>query len=207
MSHISDHDHISFQPAIRALVIIVVLVAIGMSMALFANNHRRQTVIQTYTEQTLSHFQTHQSEYQTLFATTFTDCQTELLNQQASDSAGYKSSDVVCQAAIQQLGTMRVSELPDSSAIAYVKISNDNYELIEASGKYSQIRSIFETNLYNHFSYDTTVKQDLARYFKDHTEILRWQDFINYIGGKEVVVPIQVNKQPIGYVFRGVIER
>lgn len=207
MSYTSESDQISFKPALQALAIIIVLVTIIMSVALIANQRRRQIVTTTYTEQTMAHYQANQSAYQHLFATTFSECQTELQAFQASEPTGYKSSDIVCQAAIKQLGAMQVSTLPDSSAIAYVKITNDSYELIEASGKYNESRSIFETNRYNHFSYNATIKQDLARYFKDQAEIQRWQDFINYIGGKEVIVPIRVDEQPIGYVFRGVIER
>lgn len=207
MSHTFDQDQISFKPALQALAIIVVLIAIGMGFALTANSRRRQAVITTYATQTEAHYQANQSAYRYLFTTTFTECQTELKQFQASESAGYKSSDVQCRAAVQQLASMHVNALPDSSAIAYVKITNDNYELIEASGKYNESRSIFETNRYNHFSYDTTIKQDLARYFKDQSKINRWQDFINYIGGKEVIVPIEVDDQPIGFVFRGVIER
>lgn len=207
MSNTPDQDQISLLPALKALVVIAVLIRIGMGFALTANTRRRLAVITTYTSQTEAHYQANQSAYRYLFTTTFSECQTELKQLQASESAGYKSSDVQCRAAVQQLASMHVNALPDSSAIAYVKITNDTYELIEASGKYNESRSIFETNRYNHFSYEAGIKQDLARYFKDHSTINRWQDFINYIGGKEVIVPIQVDDQPIGYVFRGVIER
>lgn len=119
----------------------------------------------------------------------------------------YKSTDIFCAAAIQALGSLRADTLTDSSAIAYVVIDNDHYQLIEASGKYNQRRSLYESYLYNHFGYDETTKVDLVRYLTQGTDILKWQDFINYIPGKEVIVPIDLDGDTVGYVFRGVIER
>lgn len=200
-------DTISLRPALISLAVVIIVIAIGMGIALQANQQRRQTVIDTYTTATKEHYGQNQAAYEDFFAKTFTECQTELTKQQATETTTYKSSDIICQAAIKQLSSMRVDSLQDSSAIAYVKITNGTYELIEASGKYNQGRSIFDTQNYNHFNYDQHVKQDIADYATDRKPITRWQDFINYIGGKEVVVTLEKDGTPIGYIFRGVIER
>lgn len=200
-------DTISLRPALISLAVVIVVIAIGMAVALQANQQRRQTVIDTYTTATKEHYAQNQAAYEDFFAKTFADCQAELSTQQATETTPYKSSDIICQAAIKQLSAMNVDSLQDSSAIAYVKITNGTYELIEASGKYNQGRSIFDTQNYNHFSYDQHIKQDIADFTTDRKPITRWQDFINYISGKEVVVPLEKDKTTIGYIFRGVIER
>lgn len=200
-------DQLSFQPAIKAIVTVVVLVGLAIVAALFFNNQRKAAVISEYDLETTQLITNRPEVVRKLFNETFDQCQNLLIEKQASESGTYKSQDIICKPSQEVLSELGVDSLKNSSAIAYVRYIDGVYSLLEASGKYNEPRSMADTNAYNHFSYDQEIRQNINSYFSSRQEIDRWQDFISYIKGKEVLVPVVIENQKIGYIFRGVIER
>jgi hypothetical protein len=100
---------------------------------------------------------------------------------------------------------MQVDQLTDSSAIAYIRITDKKYSLLEASGKYTGMQPIYDGS-YSQLGYGET-RDRLASYFLDGKDIDMWDDYVYYIKGKEVIVPVSIDGKLVGYIFRGVIER
>lgn len=204
-----DHslDQLSFRSAFLSLGVIVALIAVSILVALFFNNQRKSEIISRYETETQIMITENQSAVQKFFSETFEICRQALLSQQASESSTYKSRDMLCLPAQEALGEMNGDVLKDSSAVAYVKYIDGNYELIEASGKYNERASVLNPNSYSHFNYNQDKRFELNEYLAGNHEIDRWQDFISYIQGKEVLVPVVIEGETLGYIFRGVIER
>ncbi len=200
-------DNLSLKAALTSFALIVIIVGFAITGALYFNQQRRKVIIDRYTKETTDLVGNKQAASLELFTNTFDDCKKTLEKQQSLESVVQKSSDISCPAAITQLAKLDVNQLKDSSAVAYVRITNGDYELIEASGKYNQLRSLHDGQPFSHFSFDDTVRNDLANYLLKQQPILMWQDFIMYTGGKEVIVPVVVDNKTVGYIFRGVIER
>lgn len=201
---ILDQDHISLKVAAVSIGVISLIIFILIALAIMGNNNRRNKIINLYTWQTNNHIQEHQQDFIYFFDTTFAQCNEELNQKKAMSFDPQRISDIICTSAQQQLSKMGVDRLTDSSAIAYAKVENQAYELIEASGKYNQ-KQTFSDNYYSHFGYGSN-RDDLIKFFNENKSIPMWADYISYIGGKEVIVPVDIDKKRIGYIFRGVIE-
>jgi hypothetical protein len=200
-------DQISFQPAIKAIVTVVGVIGIAIIVALFFNSQRKAAIISEYDHETTQLITSKPELVKKLFTETFAQCQQLMLEKQASESGTYKSQDIMCKPGQEVLSELGVDTLKNSSAVAYVHYNNGSYSLLEASGKYNELRSLSDNNSFNHFGYKQELRQNINNYFATGTDIDRWQDFISYIDGKEVLVPVMIDNQNIGYIFRGVIER
>lgn len=200
-------DQISFKGAALAIVGIVVVVVVAILFALYFNNQRKERIVQQYDQETQVFVGAHQQQISDFFASTYDSCGQELAAKQASSSATYPERDVICSVAQEKLAEMQVDQLKDSSAIAYIRYQEGDYELIEASGKYTQKQSLIDPSNYSQFSYSLEKRTELNQYLKGEKQIDRWQDFMYYIPGKEVVVPVSINDNTIGFIFRGVIEK
>lgn len=201
-------DQVSFTNAFMALVVIVLFIGVSIGVALFFNTQRKTQIIATYDQETNQFIQDNQEEIKQFYTQTFSDCRQELADQQAAQpNSSYPAQDVICQSAQDSLAALGVNSLKDSSAIAYLRYEDGHYELIEASGKYNKKRTVMNSQDFSHFNYDQEKRTELNNYLENNIDINRWQDFIQYISGKEVLVPVVVDKQTIGYIFRGVIER
>lgn len=203
----SQVDQLSFQPAINAIVTVVAVIGIAIVVALFFNSQRKAAIISEYDSETTQLITSKPEVIKKLFTETFDQCQQLLLEKQASESGTYKSQDIMCKPGQEVLSELGVDSLKNSSAVAYVHYDNGSYSLLEASGKYNELRSLSDSNSFNHFNYKQELRQSVNNYFATGEDIDRWQDFINYIDGKEVLVPVVIDNQKIGYIFRGVIER
>ncbi len=200
-------DQLSFKTALVTLVAIMVMVSITIVVALFFNQMRKSQIITLYETETVQFVEQRQEGVQQFFTSTFSECEKELQDKQNSQINSYVPYDVMCIAAQNMLASLGVSSLKDSSAIAYVVYDNGTYQLIEASGKYNKRESVVNPMNYGHFSYELEKRTELNEYLANAAAMDRWQDFIMYIPGKEVVVPIVIEGQTVGYFFRGVIER
>lgn len=202
----STTDQLNLGKAFIALGIIIIVASVAVVIALFFNNQRRINIITQYDRETQNFISSNLEKLDIFFNQTFDECAKVLSDKQASESAMYNSTDVICPQAEAMLAELNDESMKDSSAIAYVKFRDNQYELIEASGKYNEKKGTLGIN-FTHFTYREDVKKELFEYFKTGKGINRWQDFISYLPGKEVVVPVVINDQIQGYMFRGVIEK
>ncbi len=190
---------------------IIFLVALIMIIAISANVSRRNKVITSYTEETNAHVALRVDMVASLFGGVFESCDKLLAeDQQKRDLAQQpyqQTYTVPCQPAKEHLSKFQVEQLKDSSAIAYVKVAGGYYSLLTASGDYTKSDLPKNGYSYNLFAYNDEIRSDMMQYFENGKYIVMWQDFIPYIPGKEVIVPVNIEGKSIGYIFRGVIER
>jgi hypothetical protein len=205
LPNLDQSESISLKTAAISFAVIVGVIGLVLAGAISANRHRQSSVINQYTQETTQLIETHQAAAKQLFTQTFDDCQKALVaEQQRAWPVNQNISTISCSAATAQLAQLGVNQLQDPSAIAYLRLKDSGYELLQASGSYAQSSSLTD---YGQLSYRDEVRADLAKYFQKHQPILMWQDFVPYIDGKEVLVPVVIDGQTIGYIFRGVIER
>lgn len=191
-------DRLSLKTAIVATIVVACLVGVAVGAGVLMNNARYRSTVHSYTSETQALI----SKKEDGFAALFTDIMDLCADQLASQSAG-KRDDFMCEPAQYQLGFLEVDTLRDSSAIAYVRVSDNTYEMVEASGKYTGRKLL--KNAANQFLYDSV--SSLEKYFFEDADIPLWDDYLWFIPGKEVIVPVMRNNETIGYIFRGVIEK
>lgn len=188
-------------------VAIALCAVIGVAVAY--NTYRELTVISEYTNETRALVSAKQGLFRQLFTTTMSECQVH--DDQERDrqkrEKEYTRSDI-CPVAQAILSNIGVETLKNSSAILYLAVQGKTVVMIEASGKYHPPSSIIDDYTFAYGHWGDTPDVDLQDYFL-HNKPLRtmWWDYINYIPGKEVVVPVEIDGQRVGYIFRGVIER
>jgi len=201
-------ESISLKTAGLSILAIVAIISLVMLGAVYANRSRQRAVINQYTKETEELITAHQVAAKEFFSQTFDDCRNVLLEEQKAQKPGDYHTDSTdnCLTASTQLAKLEVRELRDSSATAYVRVIGDKYELIEASGLYNEAM-LGKFQSYGRFNSDAATKADLIKYLQQNEPILLWQNFIPYIEGKEVIVPVKIDNQLVGYIFRGVIEK
>lgn len=191
-------DHLSLSTALGATVLVAMIIGLAVGIGVMMNNARYRRVLTQYTSETHALLADQEPKVIELFTTVMDSCG----GASATESAKLRDNDN-CQEAKDHLAALGVDRLRDSSSIAYVRARDDSFEVLEASGKYSSPRKL-HTNGSNHFRYD---KADvLATLFYEEDAVPMWDDYIWFISGKEVVVPIVIDGQTYGYIFRGVIE-
>lgn len=201
----SDFDQkLALWPAVLALLFITAISMILLGTAYTFHKSRQNRVIARYTQETQNWARQNQVAVLSLFENTFDACaqQLEQINQEKEAKNEYRSYDFVCESAVQQLAAANVDSLKDSSAVAYVLVSDSQYQMIEASGKYHLPQDVRNGSQLRFDHWD-----ELSRYWFQDESIVLWNDFIFYIRGKEVLVPIEIDDQVVGYVFRGVVEK
>lgn len=205
---------VGFSPKliITTIAVIILLVGATISLALWANKARQDQVISTYTEETSAFLSTSTEKVGDLFTKVFDVCDQLLLEEQmrrqlSSQQPYEKIATIPCQIAKEHLSLMKVEQLRDSSAIAYVKVGGGTYSFLTASGDFTKSDLSKNGYSFNLFSYSEDIRSDMMQYFESGEKIVLWQDFIPYIPGKEVIVPISFEDKIYGYIFRGVIER
>ena len=191
-------DRLSLSTAFIATIIIACLIGISVGVGILMNNSRYRTTVHSYTTETQNLI----ARKDDGFAALFTDIMDVCAEQLASQSAGNKT-DFLCEQAQSQLGFLEVDTLRDSSAIAYIRVSDNKYEMIEASGKYTGSQTFL--NGHNQFLYESAPV--LEKYFLEDTDIPLWDNYLWFIPGKEVIVPVAIDGKTVGYIFRGVIEK
>lgn len=209
-----DAYEVGFSPKLIVITILIITLLVTgiLFVALWAHTSRQDSVISTYTNETQTFLSSLGGSVDDLYQRVFDTCDQLLVAEQQkqslSNQPNYGSAITIpCQAAQEHLSSMGVEQLKDSSAIAYVKVVDGSYSLLTASGDFT--KSDLSKNRYSStlFSYNDTIRSDLMQYFETGKEIVLWQDFIPYIPGKEVVVPVKSQNMIKGYIFRGVIER
>lgn len=191
-------DRLSLSTAVVATVVIACLIGVAVGVGVLMNNARYRSTVRTYTTETQDLILQKEDGFKALF----TDIMDVCADQLASQSAGTRD-DFMCEPAQYQLGFLDVDSLHDSSAIAYIRVLDKKYEMIEASGKYTGSRPFI--NARNQFNYDAIP--DLEKFFSENAQISLWHDYLWFIPGKEVMVPVEIDDETVGFIFRGVIEK
>lgn len=204
-----EEDKLPLKKTFFSMVFITFIIALAVGGAFLFNKNRQIRVIAKYTKETRSLIEKKDIEFAQLFDSTIELCRQELAEKKLASNDKYPPKDVICKSAQQKLADIGVDQLKDSSAIAYIKVTGDKYELIEASGKYNEIRDI--KNSYSHFSYryyNNSDKGNLYDFFVMNKSISMWDDYIRFIPFKEVIVPVVLDgDKTVGFIFRGVIEK
>jgi hypothetical protein len=190
--------------ALIGVLFVGIITAILISIAIYANNARRDRVIASYTNETQQLISMNQQAFETLFNTAFDACLAEYQLIEASRDIEFQPSVLDCKSTQELLKNINFGQTRDTSAIAYLRFADGKIDLIEASGNYFPPKEYQQ----NHkLSGSNEKKALLFRYLSEGQAIPMWDDYINYIPGKEVIVPVESNGQKIGYIFRGVIEK
>jgi len=202
---VEENDSISLKTVFLSLSAVVVVVSVVVAAAVCANNYRRQQIVNQYTQEANQLARENAAAFRDFFSQTFDTCADQLDSKNMSVPESQAVSRIPCEAAQKQLSLMRVDKLKDSSAMAYFKYHDGQCEMITASGEYRGRSPISEFTYSN--SFDGNQKAQIIDYFNQQKPMNMWQDFGYFLPGKEVLVPIEIDGQIIGYIFRGVIER
>jgi hypothetical protein len=194
-----DQEAVSLPLLGFGLVIIFGLVGLALGVALYFNNVRQDQVVSQYTAETEEFVQTNRAALTQLFSTVMTAC----LNIEppiTPNTSLAQSYD--CEAARTGLNNLQQSGVRDFSATAFLRYQNGRFEMIESSGRYHRPTVVHDSYVMN---WDN--RKDLELYLAEGKDLSLWQDFLTYVPGKEVIVPVELDNQVKGYIFRGVIER
>lgn len=187
-----------------SLVILILIYA-----AVLYNEHRSKKIISEYSDETVNFVSERKNLFKQLFTTTPESCQIEYEQEKEKSKSqkDYIQSDI-CLSAQQILSAIGVESLKNSSATAYLTVQGRNVVLIEASGKYHLPAVVPDQYIFSRGRWGENTSLELNEYLVQGKEMSGfWQDFISYIPGKEVLVPVEIDGVRIGYIFRGVIER
>jgi len=184
---------------------IALMVAAAFAIASYFNIQRRDSFVERYTTETLQLVEANPDGFSNLFVEVLQQCESEL-QARAAETADQWMTDVHCDRAAEALAELNVQVLRDHSSIAYVRFDDGHYQLLEASGKYNGRRPLTGGSYFPHFSYNERMMRDVLELSAGAQIKNYWQDFINYIPNKEIAVPIEIEGEIVGYIFRGVIE-
>lgn len=196
--HTLQQDPISLKLASLTMLALGSIGAILIGLATLANHSRRLQVIRD-TQATVGEFVAqNETQMSVLFSETFSICQAEyeLL-------LGAKEiSSLDCAAGREALDQLDKTILTNYSASAFLKVENDTWWLLQASGTLMKVPNS------DSWSVGDPEKRreitELARHPDRKVEL--WDNYINYLPGKEVVVPVKIADETLGYIFYSVIE-
>lgn len=194
---------INLKYALIGVMFVGIISAILIGFAVSVNKARQEQVVIKYTDETNQLISANLQQFETLFKNVFDTCKQEFDATPSTPNA-YRIDSVDCKSAKTVLEQINFGSTKDSSAIAYIRFPNGKIEIIEASGKYDPPQT--PQDAYQ-LSWQPEKRTALTEYFAQGKSIPMWDDYISYIPGKEVIVPVKSNNQIIGYIFRGVIER
>lgn len=199
----------SFKYLLWGIGIISLALLILVNAAVVYNDYRSKKIVAEYTNETINFVNSRKSLFKQLFTTIIKEC--EIFNEseygRAKLDRNYLRSDI-CPAATKILSEIGVESLINSSAIAYLTVQGRNVILIEASGKYHPPAIITDQYIFSRGHWGENPYIELNEYFTQEIKLSKhWQDFISYIPGKEVLVPVEIDGTRVGYIFRGVIEK
>jgi len=191
---------------IGAVSIIVLILVYG---AILYNGNRRQKIVSAYSNETIDFVNARKDLFKQLFTSVIGECQdfADEENNRVKLNSYYRPSDL-CPRAQQVLSDIGVESLKDSQSAAYLVVRGHNVILIEASGKYHPPAPLADQYIYSRGRWGENTHLELNEYLTKGKQLSGyWKDFIGYIPGKEVLVPIDIDEVRVGYIFRGVIER
>lgn len=208
-NHIVEPQAFSWKYLIWGIGAISVAVLILVNSAILYNDYRSQKVVSEYSTETIAFVSTKKNLFRQLFTGVVQTCQIhdDQEKERGKVQRDYLPSDL-CPQAQEMLSTIKVESLKNSSAIAYLAVQGNNVVLIEASGKYHPPASVADQYIFSRGNWGDNTYLELNEYLTQSKQLTNyWQDFIGYIPGKEVIVPIDIDGTRLGYIFRGVIER
>lgn len=180
--------------AALGIIVVVTTVIFGFN---WINEQRRQQVIAKY-DQSVEQLVTQNKEGVTqLFTQVMDTCQTSFDNADRPDN--YLQS-IECPAARSAFDALDKAALKDFSATAYIRVQNGRTQMLEASGRFHGSQEFTNTFRYN-------MRTDIQQYLLEGEEINRWQDFIYFLPSKEVITPVKVGEQTLGYMLLSVLEK
>ena len=194
-----QEDNLSLVTALWSGLIITLVIGVGVLVAMMANQRRQDEVATRYTQETQTYINRHSDLIGELFTVAFDQCQGEF-NSRQQLSTGL--SIIECRAAKDYLDALELNELTNSSATAFLRIKDERVELIEASGNYRRSSLVRDASYLNYQHRD-----QLSDYLLTGKPMPLWGNYINYLPQKEVVTPVKIQNQVVGYIFRSVIER
>lgn len=194
-----DQEAVSLPLLGVGLVVIGVMVGLALVLALYFNNLRRDQVISDYTAETQAFVAANRPALTALFTTTMDACRDvpPPLTPNTPLAPNYD-----CEAARATLNTLQQEGVRNFSANVFLRAQDGRVEMIETSGRYHRPGLPRDSYVLN---WDN--REELSLYLTQAKDISLWQDFVTYIPGKEVLVPIELDNGVTGYIFRGVIER
>jgi hypothetical protein len=209
ITKIEEPQVLSFKYLLWGIGAVSLTVLILINSAVLYNEYRSKKIISEYSNETLNFVSTRKTLFKQLFTITPESCQNEYEQERekVKSQKDYIQSDM-CLSAQQILSAIGVEALKNSSAVAYLAVQGHNVVLIEASGKYHPSAPLTDQYIYSRGRWGENTYLELNEYLTQGKELSGfWQDFISYISGKEVLVPVDIDDLRVGYIFRGVIER
>lgn len=206
---IEEPQAFSLKHLLLGVGIISLAVLILINGAILYNGNRRQEIVSEYSNETIDFIKGRKDLFKQLFSSVIEECQiySDEENYLSKLNFDYKPSDL-CPRAQQMLADIGVESLKDSQSAAYLAVRGHNVILIEASGKYHPPSPLADQYIYSRGRWGENTHLELNEYLIKGKELSSyWKDFIGYIPGKEVLVPIDIDGARVGYIFRGVIER
>ena len=206
---IEEPQAMSWKYLLLGIGAVSTIVLILVNGAVLYNENRRQKIVSDYSNETNNFVNVRKDLFKQLFSSVIGECQefADEENNWVKLNRDYRPSDL-CPRAQQALSDIGVETLKDSQSAAYLAVRGHNVILIEASGKYHPPASLPDQYIYSRGRWGENTHLELNEYLTKGKELSGyWKDFIGYIPGKEVLVPIDIDGVRVGYIFRGVIER
>ena len=205
---IEEPQALSLKHLFLGVGIVAIVVLILVNSAIFYNGNRRQKIVTEYSNETINFVNGRKDLFKQLFSSVIDECQNfaDEENNLIKLNRDYRPSDL-CPRAQQALSDIGVETLKDSQSAAYLAVRGQNVILIEASGKYHPPAPLADQYIYSRGRWGENTHLELNEYLTKGKELSSyWKDFIGYIPGKEVLVPVDIDGVRVGYIFRGVIE-
>lgn len=193
-----QEEPINFRVAVIAIVLLGLVIVALLGIFNSINWARKETIVKNYTALHERFIQDGQNPatLQKLLTSDMDEC-AHIKTSKESWPTSYS-----CLTLKKDIDQLEKRSLENFTATAFARVSNGQIELIEVSGDYHEPRSF-----QNSYDLGYSSRDDLSKYILDGKKIDRWQDFISYLPGKEVVTPIKINDKIVGYMFQSVIEK
>jgi hypothetical protein len=195
----NDHDFFSLKASLVGIAVVTLLVLALVSAGWWWNTMRANQIIQTYGEEFLNHQMSRPETFETFYNETFEACEA------VRRAKGDGTYQIDCAAAQAQLNLMAVDKLKDSSAMTYVKVVDNKYMVIDASGDYKRPEAL---NSWYSGRWGSNEDGELEEFFTSENPDPIYADVTYMLPGREVVLPVRDRQgKVIGFVIRSVLER
>lgn len=199
-----EQDNLSLKWAFVSIAVVSAIILVLVGIFALMDKVRQEQVVTQYTKVVDNFVTVNNGKVESLFDTTFDQCHSDLnLANLANSKAGnnYTNNTFDCPTAQQAFNQLNKNALSDFPSTAFLRVKDEQIELIEASGAYFHFNNLNEAYLLGN------KRDDLRLYLFQNGQIRRWNTFLSYMGQRQVIAPIMQNQQIIGYMFVGVIEK
>jgi hypothetical protein len=194
-----DHlqeEPLEFKGLFAATVGIIVVIAAVVFGFNWVNEQRSLRVVAKYDKSVEEFVGANSKQLALLYTEVFDACDTFF--QQTIKTPPASATTTGCVEAETLLDQLDKTKLKDHSSTAFLRVRNDRIQTLQWS-------ALYEGN--DMYAYSLGLDRKKVLDILRGDEVNRWQDFSWMLPGKEVLSPVRVDDQVIGYMLLSVIEK